>query len=98
MPDYFEELVGGYKIYFTDECVVEALHAHASDKRKTKDIAAKIWVYKNGDTKVVKRGILTDRDLNKICKYIKKNHKKMFEVWRKFNNLESIDDIEFKLK
>lgn len=98
MPDYFDELVEGYRIYFTDECIVEALHAHASDKKKTKAIAAKIWVYRNGDTKVEKKGNLTDRDLNKICKYIKKNCIKMFNVWKDFNKLDSIDDIEFKLK
>ena len=33
MPKYFQDKVAGYYLYYTKHCIVEAMHAHASDKR-----------------------------------------------------------------
>ena len=35
MPKYFQDKVAGYYLYYTKHCIVEAMHAHASDKRMT---------------------------------------------------------------
>ena len=35
MPKYFQDKVAGYYLYYTKHCIVEAMHANASDKRMT---------------------------------------------------------------
>ena len=35
MPKYFQDKVAGYYLYFTMHCVIECMHAHASDKKLT---------------------------------------------------------------
>ena len=35
MPKYYGYKVFGYYLYFTSHCVVEAMHAHASDSKLT---------------------------------------------------------------
>ena len=35
MPKYFQDKVAGYYLYYTKHCIVEAMHAHACDKRMT---------------------------------------------------------------
>ena len=35
MPKYYQEKVAGYYIYYTKHCVIEAMHAHASDRKLT---------------------------------------------------------------
>lgn len=35
MPKYFNFKVGDYYLYFTSQCIVEAMHVHASDKKLT---------------------------------------------------------------
>lgn len=32
MPKYYEDKICGYYLYFTASCIVEAMHAHASEK------------------------------------------------------------------
>ena len=41
MPKYFQDKVAGYYLYYTKHCIVEAMHAHASDKRMTEGGSAK---------------------------------------------------------
>jgi len=51
--------------------------------------SAKIWVYKNGDTKIQHKGKADDDSLNKICKYIKNNYMIILKKWEeKFGRLE----------
>lgn len=66
MPKYYEFKVCGYYLYFTAHCIVECMHAHASDRKLTEGGSAKLFVKSNGDTVVQDRGILSERELKKI--------------------------------
>lgn len=66
MPKYYEFKVCGYYLYFTAHCIVECMHAHASDGKLTEGGSAKLFVKSNGDTVVQDRGILSERELKKI--------------------------------
>jgi len=66
MPKYYEFKVCGYYLYFTAHCIVECMYAHASDRKLTEGGSAKLFVKSNGDTVVQNRGILSERELNKI--------------------------------
>ena len=58
------------------------MHVHASDKKLTEAGSAKLFVFENGDTKIEEYGRVSKSDMNKIQKYIKKNHKEMYEKWK----------------
>ena len=81
MPKYYDFMICGYFLYFTSHCVVEAMHVHASDKRLTEAGSAKLFVRGNGDTKVVSRGRLTDKELRIIQEFIKDNYMEMYLKW-----------------
>jgi hypothetical protein len=81
MPKYFAEKVAGYYLYYTKHCVIEAMHAHASDKRMTEEGSAKFFVEADGSTKVQDRGRLTDHEIKVIQKFIKKHYLEMYEKW-----------------
>lgn len=85
MPKYFEYKIYGYYLYFTSKCTVEAMHAHASDRRLTEAGSAKFFVKSNGDTTIANRGQLTDRELLRIQKFIKENYITMFEKWCEYS-------------
>lgn len=62
MPKYYEFKIAGYYLYFTSFCVVECMHAHASDRKLTEAGSAKFFVKENGDTVVQNRGaLMTER-------------------------------------
>ncbi|WP_027729334.1 DUF4160 domain-containing protein [Treponema sp. C6A8] len=81
MPKYFQYKICGYFLYFTAKCIVEAFHVHASDSTLTEESSAKFFVKENGDTIVEKRGVLTDKEINKIQAFIKDNYKEMYKKW-----------------
>ena len=81
MPKYFDFMIGGYYLYFTSHCIVEAMHVHASDKRLTEAGSAKFFVKGNGDTIVKARGILTEKELRIIREFVKVNYKEMYIRW-----------------
>lgn len=81
MPKYFDFKIYGYYLYFTSHCVIEAMHAHASDRKLTEEGSAKFFVYANGDTQVVKRGRLSDRDIQRMQRFIKDNYLEMYAKW-----------------
>ena len=81
MPKYFEYKVAGYYLYFTSKCVVECMHAHASNRKLTEAGSAKFFVKNNGDSVMQNKGILNDREINIIQKFIKKNYKEMYLKW-----------------
>jgi hypothetical protein len=81
MPKYYEFKVGGYFLYYTASCVVEAMHVHASDSKLTESGSAKFFVKNNGDTIVEKQGILTNREVKKIKDFIKIHYKEMYLKW-----------------
>ena len=80
MPKYYEFKVAGYYLYFTSFCIVECMHVHASDRKLTESGSAKFFVKGNGDTVIQNRGVLTDRELNKIQEFIKENYEKMIRI------------------
>jgi hypothetical protein len=81
MPKYYEFKVAGYFLYYTASCVVEAMHVHASDSKLTESGSAKFFVKNNGDTTVEKQGVLTEREVRKIRKFIKLHYKEMYSKW-----------------
>lgn len=81
MPKYYKFMVAGYYLYFTSYCVLECMHVHASDSNLTQQIAAKFFVKSNGDTVVQKKGILNDREILKIQKFIKSHYDDMYTKW-----------------
>ena len=81
MPKYFNFKVYGYYLYFTSHCIIECMHAHASDARLTEGGSAKLFVKGNGDTVVQHRGALSDRELAGIQRFIKENYREMYRVW-----------------
>lgn len=81
MPKYFDFKVCGYYLYFTSKCIVECMHVHASDTNLTEESSAKFFVKENGDSVVQNKGILKEKELNRIKAFIKKNYMAMYEKW-----------------
>ena len=50
MPKYYQFKVAGYYLYYTKHCIVEAMHAHASDKRMTEGGSAKFFIRADGSS------------------------------------------------
>ena len=50
MPKYYDFKVSGYYLYFTSFCVIECMHAHASDRKLTEAGSAKLFVKEDGET------------------------------------------------
>ena len=84
MPKYYEFKIAGYYLYFTSYCIIECMHVHASDRRLTEAGSAK-FVRDNGDTVLQERGILTDREISKIQKFIKQNYQEMYLKWSAYS-------------
>ncbi len=86
MPKYFDFKICGYYLYFTTHCIIEAMHAHASDRKLTEAGSAKFFVRKNGDTNVSNRGALTDKEIRIIRDFIKDNYKDMYRKWAEYSS------------
>ena len=82
MPKYFSFKVCGYYLYFTSHCVVECMHAHASDEELTEAGSAKFFVRGDGSSRMTNRGKLTEREVSQIQKFIAENYETMYLVWR----------------
>lgn len=61
------------------------MHVHASDRKLTEAGSAKFFVKENGDTIIQNRGILNDREINKIQRFIKKNYQEMYLKWSAYS-------------
>lgn len=61
------------------------MHVHASDRRLTEEASAKFFVKQNGDTIIQNAGILNDRELRKIQKFIKVNYQEMYLKWSAYS-------------
>ena len=83
LPKYFLDKIAGYYLYYTKHCVIECMHAHASDRKLTEGGSAKFFVLADGSTIVQNRGILNDREILKIQKFIKLHYLEMYELWAK---------------
>ena len=82
MPKYFSFKVCGYYLYFTSHCVVECMHAHASDEELTEAGSAKFFVRGDGSSRMTNQGRLTERETSQIQKFIAENYETMYLVWR----------------
>ena len=82
MTKYFSFKVCGYYLYFTSHCVVECMHAHASDEELTEAGSAKFFVLGDGSSRITNRGKLTEREASQIQKFIAENYETMYLVWR----------------
>lgn len=86
MPKYTNDIIAGYTLYFTSKCIIVAMHVHASDSALTEKGSGKLYVYDNGDTKIVEHGSINDTDMNKIRAYIKVNHAQMYKKWCSYSD------------
>lgn len=86
MPKYYEFKVAGYFLYFTSKCIIECMHAHASDAKLTEAGSAKLFVKEDGDTEVQARGRLNDRELLKIQRFIKEHYQEMYMLWSRYSD------------
>ena len=84
MPKYLRDRIAGHYLYFTSECIVEAMHVHASDKRLTEANSAKFFVRADGSSVIQKMGDLSEREANIIQKFIKENYLDMYKTWKTF--------------
>ena len=85
MPKYYRDRIADHYLYFTSQCVVEAMHVHASDRKLTESGSAKFFVKDNGDTVLQNRGILKDREIRKIQEFIKQNYQEMYLKWSEYS-------------
>lgn len=63
MPKYFRDKVANHYLYFTSQCIVEAMHVHASDRHLSEYDSAKFFVKADGTSVMKKRGDLTDSEI-----------------------------------
>lgn len=97
MPKYTENKVCDCYLYFTADCIIEAMHAHANEKGTIRRGAAKFWVYSDGSTKVADKGTLSQQQIKGIQNYIKKNLPQMVEKWANFVGVDK-SNVEFRNK
>ena len=74
MPKYYLFKIADHYLYFTSECIIEAMHVHASDTSLTEARSAKFFVRADGSSVLQKRGDLTEREINIISRFIKENY------------------------
>ena len=78
--------VAGYYLYFTSHCVIECMHVHASDRKLTEAGSAKFFVENTGETVLKNRGILTDKEICIIQRFIKQNYQEMYLKWAEYSS------------
>ena len=88
MPKYYPNKIANHYLYFTAECIIEAMPVHASDKRMTEANSAKSFVRADGSSVMQKQGDLTDREVNTIVRFIKENYLDMYKMWKDFGGGE----------
>lgn len=83
MPKYCRDKVYGHYLYFTTHCIIEAMHAHASDRTQSEDGSAKLFVRADGSTVVKRWGKVRTKEMAGIRAYIKQNYLEMYRLWSK---------------
>lgn len=86
MPKYYEFKVFGYYLYFTTKCIIECMHVHASDGKLREAGSAKLFVKANGDTQVMEKGAISDRDIRRIQGFVKEHYIEMYDLWAKWSD------------
>ena len=71
--------VADYYLNFTMASTVECIPANAGDRKLPDTDRAKIFIKPDGDTVILNKGNVSDKDLRTIQKYIKKNYRTMLE-------------------
>ena len=84
MPKYYRDKIANHYLYFTSQCIIEAMHVHASDKQMTEYNSAKFFVMADGSTVLQRKGDLTDIEVNIIKRFIKENYLDMYKTWKEF--------------
>lgn len=84
MPKYCRDKIADHYLYFTAECIIEAMHVHASDRKLTEANSGKFFVRSDGSSVLKNRGDLTDREITIITKFIKVNYLDMYKTWKDF--------------
>lgn len=84
MPKYYPFKIADHYLYFTAECIVEAMHVHASDRKLTEARSAKLFVKADGQTVLQRQGDLTERQLSIVQRFIKENYLDMYRTWKEF--------------
>ena len=82
MPKYTSDIIAGYTLYFTSKCVVEAMHVHASQDNRLREVgSAKFFVSADGSSKMMAQGTLKAHQVLEIQAFIKQHHLEMFAKW-----------------
>lgn len=84
MPKYCRDRIADHYLYFTAECIIEAMHVHASDKKLTEANSAKFLVRSDGSSVLKNRGDLSDHEITIITRFIKANYLDMYKTWKDF--------------
>lgn len=84
MPKYYRDRIANHYLYFTAQCIIEAMHVHASDRKLAEVGSAKFFVRSDGSTLLKKRGDLTDSEIHTIQRFIKENYLDMYQTWKDF--------------
>ncbi len=84
MPKYCRDRIADHYLYFSAECIIEAMHVHASGRKLTEANSGKFFVRSDGSSVLKNRGDLTDREINIITKFIKVNYLDMYKTWKDF--------------
>lgn len=84
MPKYYRDKIADHYLYFTSQCIIEAMHVHASDKHLSEGNSAKFFVKADGSTVLKRRGDLSDFQISLIKKFIKANYLDMYKTWKDF--------------
>ncbi|MBQ6505618.1 MAG: DUF4160 domain-containing protein [Flexilinea sp.] len=88
MPKFYPYKIADHFLYFTAECIVEAMHVHASDRKMTEAYSAKFLVRSDGSSFMQKRGDLTDKEIRLITEFIKENYIDMYKMWKNFGGMD----------
>lgn len=81
MPKYYPYKICGYYLYYTEHCIIEAMHVHASDTKLSERGSAKFFVRSDGSTVVKAEGTLKGHEITKIQKFIKEHYLDMYKTW-----------------
>lgn len=85
MPKHFDFKICGYYLYFTSKCIVECMHAHASDTRLTEAGSAKFFVKADGNSEMQRQGSLSDLEVRKVKAFIKDHYLEMYDLWAEWS-------------
>lgn len=61
------------------------MHVHASDRKLTEAGSAKLFVKSDGHSELQNRGLLSDREINKIQEFIKDHYQEMYSKWAEYS-------------